>query len=1619
MSDTLKYQDNLLLTLNDKLSTCCCNSEQETSYELIPCDGMLKSYGDVCTDVTSCVYTNRRFLSLDSKCIGSVQKICECHILYYEDWNQVLDALPDKYRILFDVTAGSGAITIVWTETYIQISGPIIGNHIYIIEYDSTLGDLDDFIWDSTSHKLHITALNDLEDSYHPNIVKPFTIVITGDTYRTSTSNHFNNGILRIYNNTSTWDPTDYEDAIITSSISLTASNIQESFNHLFGSTQVNYFSKNTTDSMFTITFTDELCGLTDFYIRIHDFANKNNQDPSITILGPEYRKFKPSGDSGPEVWYVQKDPEDYYALYGTEIEFDYYTRNKYYFTSPVKEDIYMRVMDSFYDGSTDASASGCPFETNTLQFSSDKYHQMAPMWPEKDGGIQCCPQKGDYIGPNSSVGYEVFENDNGRYPVGYAEMLQANYGDFAAIAPSRRFWNLDTNFTLGGNCYHVSPSFFMIGKEGRHRDYNYFYGKHLHSPSNCDFGNDSCDDNNGLPNNCVVELFIAKFHKDIPWGPFGSYYNGIEVDFHEAFQTPWNINSTYVISGGQSYLSTVYDERQGISYAPQGFMRTRGNWLNTEQILISVFVHRPIPFYIGTAAWDDLPYYVEVDAATVTGNLTIGGNTGCGIINFVFDCEGQTVGDFVDAINAVMIDDIDIPMFEFCLGSEDARNIPASKIINVSSELFQQWKVTGDSSFDPQSDTVYKISGSTFPAVPLTYADMHTRSALNGTHNYAFDTRWQVFDYYLEYGGSNIPYVWTYDPFYYSGDIFVIPPPYIRVLDEIWSVGGKETEDYNMSFRKTFLGDFSRTIRSPNLWWTNIPGYERNILKIIPNTGLDPFDTLTFSLGENATGQISVVGSGSYLGSGFVNTGYIETDKNGVSYSLYNFINDINNLSFTSNIDGRTYHPLKIQSSSYYFPMWIDHSTYVDGSFENPRYGPATGFNPTDIDHSFKEPLSNVDRTDLLAPGAVANINAWLRYRPGYYDDFWEDIDGRGIENIPNDFRYIPYLNYCLPPSVNVETGDIACNSTQFSANGFLVNYGCISPVCKTIWYLKTERCSANTEFGCTTGSDCGGQVPHRFNHEGDSTANANTWSSYGGILAVTQPTLYICERNIHPDCDIKWMVKVPFQITALDDFQYSVGGHTYDASTDQIWWTSGEFGAGSRYRDSDGGRAAALLQSCSDALALGLTWCPFGGGDNWILPISNLAALFCLESSSLNTQQALISNYIGWCQYIDPQNADRVKYEDIPRTWPPTAYVVGPATKPFCSTRVFNFEPALVSDGVTFFDGHSRSCLSSSILFCDEDDIDPAAGDGFDCANCYNSPICPQCINWDRMTGVHPMLSDGEDQFQYMTVLFRPIVKNITGDDYCGNGNCERWDVHCGTVCYSCIYTCEDTCNNGLRAYPVDQSVGYSESFTNEILATCGAVRSPTALPGANNCTCCDCNPYQICCSYLGPCFNGGVCSVGYNTIFNSYSCWGYIPGSNINFPSQCSHCTGGGSKNYHSSGGNGSCGNCGSSTCYIHGDPSECDENYDVEYTCSDVGIAGCQSYDNECCTEECVAYASDTCHDNFYYDYVRQIYTTECSSRHDDDCGEIACSWNSERVVQGSCAGCYQGYNCGGC
>jgi hypothetical protein len=793
------------------------------------------------------------------------------------------------------------------------------------------------------------------------------------------------------------------------------------------------------------------------------------------------------------------------------------------------------------------------------------------------NASLQCCPQVGGRV---------TKENYNNPAWEGY------DIGGFIEGVP---FDNLNNAFKYQNKCFSLSPSFFLMGMEGKLYK-NYFYDKKKHIKAS---KTDVSIASGIFPNNCSYELFLPLFHPDVPWGPFGSYCPGIDTAPHLAWTSPYADTTNPETEGGASYLSVSYPfpdgVRYGKNYRPFATMKTRGSWLNTEFIDLYVSIKEPIPFAVGTGVFDDLLQLAHIDDTSPPAGFTIGNHAGgCNPTNIIFETSGRTVADFVNGLNSLTLKGYpDFKVFAFALGSDYAGTFPASKIVNVSSEIFELYTL-GFTGENPDGDDNL-LSGSSV-VMPKPYPYYFGNSLPTQA--------WQVI------GGP---------PVYYGspgvqGNVPASIPPSCRLL------GSKLPKDGNVGSPQNLN----------NMWWTSMPITREKIFNVAL---IDP--VFTYATCQVATGKMDL----SVYGLFSATTG-INLLRGGSEFKVEDLIDEVNAITFTSS--GTDYTPF---SATGFLPYdyWLDDQTSVSSGVYT--YGTA---NPTSINYSYKEQLID---TELLAFTNSTDLYGLHRRRCNYGMVLGEEKD--------------LYQDYCIPNNdITLETNFLDCDGDREIQNGWILTQGCDSNQCITKYYLRAERCPCATVSRCENGQPK--EVPHPYNQI-ENGLNGETWGGAGWLgYTVCQPTLYVCEYNFYPDCDIPVMIKVPFLVQTPNG--------TY-----------------------------ALQDGTRDDLP---------GYDD-----------FCRDDLDF----AKRSNLYGWCQYINFNSLPaKVKEEDIPRFENPQSYVLGRSCGLLCVTNPWNLRPKSVlqgTAGTTYFDGPMGFTIPDGSVEVG----DPGYGDAIDC-NFLKCHTCSQ---------------------------------------------------------------------------------------------------------------------------------------------------------------------------------------------------------------------------------------------------------------------------------------------------
>jgi hypothetical protein len=1020
------------------------------------------------------------------------------------------------------------------------------------------------------------------------------------------------------------------------------------------------------------------------------------------------------------------------------------------------------------------SGAVPCPFDN-----ASDEYTV-----PNMDLGYvspQCCPQKGALLGK-----------------------LQHIQG---ATSYGSDFENLENTIYLNDGCYKLPPYFFLFGKTGRLYDNPEHPRTIFHLP-HCNYASGECE--NDVPCNCVPELFTTSFHKNTPWGPFGSYYSGIEDTFHAAYLTdPFMAN----------YMAA--NAYQGYRYAPSGTVRTVGTWTETTGIILRFNFAKHIPYYIGTEDpnfIDRIPGTIDVSTLT-TGLIVASGNTGVGDTILAYNTSGKNVLDFITAINNIEIESTGIgncKLFAFCPASSDdvLTSIPLTKLNNLSVELFDSWALflADDESYqlsNPQNDT-YGYSSSTIFASVKKYPDMFVEdNALPNNYNSDFVTQ----------------------------NAFT-PPPCRKT--------------HNLPKADSFDGgELTVTERnSPRPFWTTMQGCEETILRITKYP--DPhFDPLMRSVEAFASGRVLyvVVSSGSTI---LASTGLNTAVNSGYTHTA--FAETINNLRLPRfGVAASSYRPLFAASGDVNdYHVYVDDRTWWDGAIPTDE---GVGV-PTPTNWGFVEPIFNTPKLDLNLGGTL-DINTWVRRRCNW------TIDEHTTHNDPQ-------LNPCVPPdSPRLEPSiGLECNADDVVSGIWLVTYGCQSSVCKDEYYIRAERCGCNTMYRCSEDGSSPIVVTHPFNRV----------SSSEDCSQLSTPTLYMCASNIHPDCDIPFLIKVPYQFIC-----------NQEDSSDCYFGTNCD-----------------LMEFCGDPR------CP-PHDDISESPIKigyGLPDWSCVHNDA--TYSYMNNGYQGWCQYIDPEALTIVTKGQIPRTYPPTALVMERTARPFCTTYINALDlgngdtkydslrplwPWVPPEYIVGSDGNHPGwpCfldhLSSNSLFayvrpmvsalngsdictdktCGRSDIDcntRCCGCGFICQNggdpCDHAEIGP-VRNVRRQETV---------SYEYTRVGNPISCCNILLSGDCGiPGNCNIGGNGCNTS-FNGFRVCLDGTENIVTTVDFDRfiSESYRQGFTEidgvcfEVTASLGCCWGPGGTRetqttyggcgGTNYFPCCGSNPSCYCGTNYGDC-------------------------------------------------------------------------------------------------------------------------------------------------------------------
>ncbi len=1161
---------------------------------------MLALPGLYCNNSDQCLFDSRAFISTQSKCSGTLNKVCECQKISLNHASTILSApVAGAVTIGLNIASGWTRITGIITNTNLSLSAhrnSPPADYIQVFDF-STYTNIQSLASGVNSYAVTGNKPWQFKNFYldsdaDPTVLAAGTFTNTNLLTLTSVSPNFK---LR-------WGTQVSQDIPYNANENVLAANIQSKMNVLPGLTsnvscvaEVNDAYPGTTN--FHLTFINGQCGISQPKLQV--INRLSNSVPSTGLI-------------------------DYTGIFITEAAY----------VNGWGEETAAQYSKSPYGDVP------CPYEYPTPISGQTG---LAPFHDD----IQCCPQKGCEIGPN--------QNFPGTY-------VNGGYG----------FENVEktiflTTGYLATGCYTLSKFFFAFGKEGRFDDDADYPGSTFLYPD-CEPGYD-CDGD--VATNCYHELFIPFFNKTVSWGPFGSYYNGIEDEVHP-----------------ERIFGDGYDDlRTGCDYKPFGQIRTRGEYTNTKEIELLFRYAKTTPFFIrslGTCPSGDDFFWGRVHPSSITSFTLSSGNLGgpypsaTGLIKLIYNCSGKTVNQFIDAVNGIQMltsGFTGCKVFNFCKAarSTDLSNIPASRINNLSSELFQEWgnnaPAGGSYTFNGDSDGVSDpdvdeslFSGSEIWSSPKAYFDTFTSSTyLNSTNSND-----------LQCSPINRP-----------------PPPCKRGPGL-----PKETGTYLAS-------NFNRSIRP---YWTTMQGSTEVVANIVKSTDVnyDPYWTDTLVQVTGTKVNIFVQSGSTILGSGT-----IDTNKNGSGYTVSGLIRDLNalSLSWYSN-PVQTYKPVAVSTgTSLPFDSYLDDSSWTNGPIKHvTAYGVGT---QTTINYGFKEPLSQLALTSVITQ--TGQLESWIRRRCG-----WSSPPDSGQNNSPA-------LSPCVPissPVINFNQ-NIDCGRDTIISGNYLATYGCAGTVCKTEWFIKAQRSTCSTLEYCEQNVGIQSE-PHPFNRT--TNEDCEDFSS---------PTLYICQNNIRPDCDLPFLIKVPYQYLVCQP--------------PEIYVTTNETPC-SLFSPAPPTTAEYNVPPFTDYCSLG-------------------------------------SSHQGWCQYIDPLNVELVKREDIPATWPPQAYIMERATKPFCTNNINPFDLPLDMCPEDKYDaiGELLPSVPPEYIF--------PKGTIVSCAAQQNLGGYP-ITTWDGLS----------DQRVILIAYIRPIVKDFYWNKVCGgldintNGG-YRIDIDTNTRCCGCGFGCNDS--------------------------------------------------------------------------------------------------------------------------------------------------------------------------------------------------------------------------------
>lgn len=1255
MADSIKYQNNALLICNDALALTCCNAFDTDKYWDAPPCDADVDPERYCYSIDPCEIQNRKYVSHLSRCAAITNYICECQ------------------RFLVD--AHSSLITGVVLDGFkIQYAPAAPG----------TNGQIN---WGYET----VSLVNDRGT---------WNIGISGHTLQSFSAfvNSVNSGWVTSFNNLNPYSDatvileknqtyTDPFPGTLTHDFPTRQSSVIIEYGRGGPTGYVPYSSGNgfATGLFNALNAIPTITGWVNVDLN-RNYVRDNYHAYEIAFNGEGIIGIETSCLNPKENIYIKKNHlvyTDFSYIQDNKIQHGEYEYG--WFSNNANED-YLRKGSGIYDGTSATVGNLCPLESQQLEPSLG----VNGPYPYDTAEIQCCPQKGTKIGPRQTIGL-LSDGTNGY-----------QYS-------SNEFSNLENTILVGSTCYRLSPFFFLAGKIGRF-DHEPISTRNLYKIPECSVMSTGLTNLCGsgvVPTGCVTELFLPRFSIECPWGPFGKYFDGIKTATHLST----NVN--------------MVSSRVGWDYRPSGWMKTRGEWTDTKEIELRFVVHPLVPFYGGTRFDVDDRVYAQVDSANL-GGFTIhsSGNTRCSPCILQYSTSGRTVGDFVSHVNGLRIQEapgtsFSAPIFNFCLSHASVSGIPASKIINISSELYD---------LAARTESYDESVGAVNPAYDLERVG-DNQGPFSGSDIFgpiAYSEMWPPFDHLVTDTNTGAPL--------YHGqgvsDRKAKLPPYgrhrVRQLP-------KQPQTDTTWFRSKTGKNRDEALSSP--WWQAFQGGLETVISVTAGPSI-PGSITSLDI-ECRDREVWIY---ALQGATVVNSGIIDTDIDR-EYTVASGVADLNNIVFTV---GGTYNPVVANSGNHPFTVWLDDQTYWHNTTNLPTSSGAAGSVKTPINWSYREPLYNFPRTNLLS-GGTANLQSWVRRRC-VWNTTGEDSGYRDTNLYP-----------CTPfdSSLRITSNQsVDCASDNTYVGNYIVSYGCNSNICKTEWYIKAVRCPCNDVYRCINESD----LPHPFNLEGDDDSNKDT--NYGDGLSyagywVNQPTIYICRENIHVDCNIPFLVKVPYQAVSngtglFYNYINQVGSPRFfpcSTGTIDVYYADG----------TDASDENVLFSSMS---VCGYTHTP---------PIYQTErATFC-------------SDCVGWCQYIDPANPTLVSKLNIPRAWPAKSYVVGRGYPAICSVNPYKNSLADVcTDNPSF----ASACGWDRIL-----GVTPL--------------VPPEYLNTDNLPCIYQSSSET------LQALLRPMITSLTRGQVCGDAGTTRYDITCGTKCCECDFKCNP--NNGLiNAGP------YREPFT-----------------------------------------------------------------------------------------------------------------------------------------------------------------------------------------------------------